>query len=44
MYQQHPDVARVMAADRQQQIRRQFRDARDARFARVARRARRRAQ
>jgi hypothetical protein len=41
---QHPDVSHVLAADRQDQVRRQFRDASDAKVARIARRARRRAR
>jgi hypothetical protein len=44
MFQQHPDVVRVLAADHLEQVRRQFRDAHDAKVARVARRARRRAR
>src|SRR5829696_2806803 len=38
VYQQNPAVMREMVADRQQAIRRQFRDAHDAKVARRARR------
>jgi hypothetical protein len=40
MFPQHPDFVRVLAEDRQDRVRCQFRDAHDAK---VARRARRRA-
>lgn len=40
MFEQHPYVVRVLVADRQAAVRRQFRDARDVKAARRARRAR----
>jgi hypothetical protein len=38
MFEQHPDIARAMAADRQAAIRRQYRDAHDSKVARRFRR------